>query len=284
MSAVPLDESLWDAVKHPRGRAGKWIDSAGGGITSDMERAAEEMGKRLERPVIQRKEPSLPQTEAFRRGLRNADYMTRTGTHGDEFMYDLAVDHGFSGRPKVVNEAELQKLIDDGDKELWRGVSDESYAQKLTTGTLFYGQGFRGNGIYAASGGRAQTMAKSYAQAPPTRGVAAKADKPVVVHMALAREAKTVDYEEAASKARNESLKHAETKGGGEGTARALDVLSLANNSATRWALANGFDAVIVPQADGSDEVVVLNRTALIVSSEFAAAGTNVARQARVAA
>jgi hypothetical protein len=212
--------------------------------------------------------------------------MQESGPHGDEFMYDLAVDQGFAGRPKVVSESVLAHHIAEGDRELWRGVSDESYANDFIKSPPFYGQGFRGNGIYTASGVKAETMARNYAQAPPTRGIVAKADKPVVIHMALAKEAKVIHYDDAASRARSEHLAHAGEKGGGEieHGARA-EVLAGAASTPTRWALANHYDAVIVPGKEGhADEVVVLNRTALIVSSKFQAAGQNVTRAPRTAA
>jgi hypothetical protein len=101
--------------------------------------------------------------------------------------------------------------------------------------------------------------------------------------MALRRDARTVSYEEASDRARREHLRYAGQKFE-EGTGGNAQVLALANNSPTRWALAQGYDAVTVHQEDGSDEVVVLNRGALIVSSEFEAAGENVTRRMRSAA
>lgn len=280
--AERLEEALWDALKHPRGRGGLWRDVVGHEVAGIVEQIGERRDG-PQRPGPLRKDKPLHRTEAFRRGVRRSSYMTQSGSHGDEFMYDLAVDQGFASRPHAVSEEELRAHIANGDRELWRGVSDESYAQALVSGTAFYGQGFRGNGIYAAGGGKAETMARSYAQAPPTRGtITSKADKPVVVHMALMKEAKTVTYAEASGQARSEHLRLSGEKGGQEGTGgRAPEVLALANSSPTRWAMVNGYDAVIVPQDDGSDEVVVLNRTALVVSTEFQDAGRNVARRMR---
>jgi hypothetical protein len=275
-----LEEALWDSLKHPRGRGGLWIEGFGHGLAHEVEKVGErvEARKPPPRPAISRKtEKPLAQTEAFRRGVRRPEYMTLPGPHGDEFMYDLALDRGFTQRPHKATEEELVKHIKDGDRELWRGVSDESYATALVSGTAHYGQGFRGNGIYAAAGERGRALATGYAQAPPSRGtLVSKTEKPTVIHMALMREAKTIPYAEAASQARDEHLRLSGEKGD-----RASEVLSLANNSPTRWALAKGYDAVIVPQEDGSDEVVVLNRSALIVSTEFQQAGKNVAAAIR---
>lgn len=283
--AERLEEALWDAVKHPRGRGGLWVEGFGHGLAKEVEKVGErvEARKPPPRPAISRKvEKPLAQTEAFRRGLRRTEYMTLPGPHGDEFMYDLALDRGFTQRPFRTDEAGLRKYIADGDRELWRGVSDESYAQALTSGTAHYGQGFRGNGIYAAAGERGRSLATGYAQAPPSRGtLVSKTEKPTVIHMALMREAKTVTYDEAASEARFEHLRLAGVKGGSPNEGRSAEVLALAHNSPTRWALAHGYDAVIVPQDDGSDEVIVLNRSALIVSTEFQAAGKNVAAAIR---
>lgn len=284
--ALALEEGLWDALKHPRGRGGEWANKLGGEIAKAAEETGEKIEKaKVERPTIVRKERPLHQTEAFRRGLRRVEFMREFGSHGDEFMYDLAVDRGFAGKPKVVTDEQLAAHIADGDRELWRGVSDASYAADFLKSPPYYGQGFRGNGIYAASGGRAHAMARAYAVAPPTRGITAKADKPVVIHMALAKEAKTISYEDASMRARHEHTSHVGAKGGGEGQASSREqVLAEAASSPTRWALANGFDAVIVSTPDGGDEVVVLNRTALIVSKDFESAGQNVARASRAAA
>jgi hypothetical protein len=137
-TADRLEESLWGVLKHdfeerahPRGRGGKWIDKVGGEVADE----AKKVGRKLERQPIQRRERDITSTEAFRRGLRRISYMRETGHHGDEFMYDLATDEGFAGRPQVVSEAELRQHIADGDLEMFRGVSDESYAQAFTSGT-----------------------------------------------------------------------------------------------------------------------------------------------------
>lgn len=247
-------------------------------------RAVEKVGRALDRPEIVRKEKPLQQTEAFRRGRRRLGYMRETGRHGDEFMYDLAVDTGFAGRPHVVSEAELQQHISDGDMEMWRGQTDASYADAFLTGPAFYGQGFRGNAMYAAGGGdRAHALAVAYAQAPPTRGVlVTKVDKPVVMHMALRRDAKVINHDEASMRAKQEHKKWWGLKGGGEGFApESAQTMAEANNSPTRWALANGYDAMLIPKDDGTHEIAVLNRTALLVSHEFEPAGQNVTKRLR---
>lgn len=244
------------------------------------------MGRKLDRPEIVRKEKPLQQTEAFRRGRRRLGYMRETGRHGDEYMYDLAVDTGFAGRPHVVSEEELRQHIADGDMEMWRGQTDESYADAFVTGPAFYGQGFRGNGMYAAGGSeRARSLAVAYAQAPPTRGVlVTKVDKPVLMHMALRRDAKVINHAEASMRAQQEHKKWYGLKGGGEGVApEATQVMAEANNSPTRWALANGYDAMLVERDDGTNEIAVLNRTALLVAREFEPAGRNVTTQLREA-
>jgi hypothetical protein len=147
------------------------------------------------------------------------------------------------------------------------------------------GLGFRGNGIYTASGARAEQMARAYATAPPTRGIAARSDSPTVVRMALHRDAKVVEFEDAARSARHAhqaAMVVGEKSGGAGGTPD--QVRAEVYRDPSRWALANGYDAVRVTQADGSDEHIVLNRTALLVSTEFREAGQSVMRGARHAA
>jgi putative intracellular protease/amidase len=121
-------------------------------------------------------------------------------------------------------------------------------------------------------------MAVAYAQAPPSRGtLVTKVDAPRVIHMALRRDARTIDFETAVEAARRDSLRWAAEKSGDARTTRA-EVLAEAYSSPTRWALAHGYDAVLIPKGDGY-EVAVLNRTALIVAREFEQAGENVTRR-----
>lgn len=284
--AERLEESLWDAVKHPRGRAGEWTEVFHAAPEIRQKLDEREARKNPPLPKIERRDRSLLQTEAFRRGRRRLSYMQEFGVHGDEFLYDLAIDKGFAGRPQVRSEASLKEIIASGGLEMYRGVTDEDYARLLTGGTLYMGQGFRGNGIYAATGADAHKTAVAYAQAPPNRGVAAKSDKPVVIHMALHPDAKTIPYKEAKSRADFEFTRWAEQADSSmvmhdPGTAGTVaDVRREANRDASRWALANDYDAIVVENG----EVIVLNRTALVVSEEFEPAGTNVVNRSRVAA
>lgn len=276
--ALVLEEGLWDTLKHPRGRGGKWIDVVGG----EVAQAAEKAGDRVSRPSpsLMRKDVPLERTQAFARGRRRLRYMRETSVHGDEFMYDLAVDRGFAGQPKKVSEAELEQAIADGDTEMWRGMTDRDYASLLVDGTYYAGAGFRGSGTYVATGPDGKKKATSYALAPPSRGIASKSETPTVVRMALAKDARVADYSVIAAEAKAKHLEQKGVKadpgsGAGMGGSSA-QVLAEVARDPMRWAMAQGFDAVKI--SDG--EWVVLNRTALLVSKAFVPAGENVFRRA----
>lgn len=272
--ALALEEGLWDTLKHPRGRGGKWIDTVGGEVAS----AAEKTGDRVSRPrpSLQRREMPIERTQAFARGRRRLRYMRETGTHGDEFMYDLAVDLGFSGTPKKVSEAELGQAVADGDTEMWRGLTDKDYVSLFVDGSYYAGAGFRGSGTYVATGEGGKRKAVAYAQAPPSRGIATKSATPTVMHMALSKVAKVAEYDQIAqeAKAQHVQLGAAKAQAGTMGGS-SQQVLAEIARDPMRYAMSQGYDAVKI--SDG--EWVVLNRTALLVSEKFVPAGTNVVEQ-----
>lgn len=279
--AFDLDESLWAELRHPRGRGGKWREAFHGAGPDHPEVA--KFAAKVEPPPITRRDVPLERSSAYRMALRRPAFARETGPHGDEMMYELAHERGFAGQPHVVTEAVLKAGIEEGDLELWRGQSDDTYAKGLMAGPAFYGTGFRGNGIYAAAGPRAHSMGIAYAQAPPTRGLVTKTDNPVVMHMALHRHARTIQYADAQTRSVAE-LSQVKGDPGTSGAGAGSTVKQEVARDPGRWALANGYDAIVVPQDDGGHEVIVLNRTALLVSSELEPAGTNVTREQRVAA
>ena len=76
---------------------------------------------------------------------------------GTEFMESLIKEQGFDGKPTVVTSSEMDKLIDEGHKPLYRGVtaiskeSDSSeYFNSFKDGDLFVGGGIDGQGTYVA--------------------------------------------------------------------------------------------------------------------------------------
>jgi hypothetical protein len=272
-----LAEALWDAIKHPRGRGGLFKDV----FKPEVAREIEQAGTKIERarPTIQRRTPKLEQTGAWKRAKLRPEFLGERGPHGDEFMYELARDMGFAGKPHKVAEADLAQRIEAGDIELFRGVTDESYARELTDGSYFAGQGFRGNGIYAAADGDARRHATAYAQAPPTSGITGKTDKPVVIHMALLGHARIEDYDKVSAEAKRvATVAQRDMQSASDERARleAERRYHVARDP-SRFAMSQGIDAVRV----SGQEYVILNRTALVVSEEFRSGGTNVVRQMR---
>jgi hypothetical protein len=277
---LALEETLWDALKHPRGRGGRWRETFNTPHTTPH---LEKFAAKLEPLPVGRKQIASPTvTPAFRRARQRLSYTAEFGRHGDEFTYDLAVDYGIAGKPHVVSPERLDAEIVNGAIEMYRGQTDVTYAEAFTTGPAFYGQGFRGNGIYFAHGERASTMARQYAQAPPTRGIAAKVDKPTVIRAALHPDAKIVEYDEIAGRAKADHvrLKSSNEMGDpGTGPAPKEAVLAAIARDPARYAITQGYDAIRVNEW----EMIVLNRSAVLVSKEFEDAGTNVVSRSRVA-
>ena len=286
------DAGFWDAVEraaariqeasayverlHPRERTGKWRSKLGLGRAVRAEVAA-----RPRLPEIQRRDRPLASGMAFRRARTRPALMRETGTHGDEFMFEMATDLGYAGRPTRVPSGEVDAAVAAGGTEVWRGVSDETYAEALVTGPYYAGQGFRGSGIYVAHGEDGRTRAVSYAQAPPTRGIAAKTDRPTVQRMALHPQANVVEYEEIRGRAEAEHKRLAEKlrSPGLSEKASEEEVLAEVARDPARYAMSQGYDAIRINDA----EMNVLNRTALLVDEAFEEAGTSVVRRGRAA-
>lgn len=277
-----LEEALWDAVKHPRGRGGKWREVLG---SQHVPEHLEHFAAKLDPLPVRRKEvKSLPSAVSFQRARRRIAYTREWGPHGDEFTYDLAMDHGYTSKPHVVSADRLDAEIAAGGIEMFRGQTDRSYAEAFTSGPYFAGQGYRGNGIYFAHGSGSKVKATQYAQAPPTRGIAAKTERPTVIRAALHRDAKVVDYEEIAAKAKAEHLWIASLAGdpgtSESGQASGDEVRQEIARDPARYAITQGYDAI--KTSDG--EMIVLNRSAVVVAEDFEDAGQNVTRRMRTAA
>lgn len=83
----------------------------------------------------------------------------RSGQH-DAQLAAIAAVQGFGGPPRLVDQAQFDRLASQpGAVALYRGVEDnydarlsgDQIAAAFRHGPVFYGQGFSGNGIYAAS-------------------------------------------------------------------------------------------------------------------------------------
>lgn len=209
---------------------------------------------------------------------------TNDGTGHDARLAAVAAAQGFDGTPTVVTPEEADALVKAGGIEMWRGVSGyrpdptkpkitaKELAEQFRTGSAHYGQGIYGNGIYAGSDG--QQILKNYAGD----------NSDGLIRMVLAPGAKTISHRDA------EQLAYEDyQKGADELTAAADKLLSVAPEErdaayaayqklqaaqkdrdavlrdTSRWAAANGYDAVVKDFVGRSQYYVLLNRTAVAV-------------------
>ena len=151
--------------------------------------------------------------------------------------------------PTVESEVEIQNHAVRGEKELWRGVSDQKYGKEFRSGPLFIGCGTMGSGIYVALGKDARFLAKDYAYAGGGNGD--------LLHMTLRPEAKVGDWatvvKEMDDDARKLGARHLSTDFG----KMFLD--------AGVYGAARGYDALLSPTLGMG---IVLNRSVLRVSKE----------------
>jgi len=73
------------------------------------------------------------------------------GPHGDELLHHIALEQGWTDRPRQVDHAEFDRLIADGRPELFRGVETRAEVDRLVTGEPYFGDSVYGSGINATS-------------------------------------------------------------------------------------------------------------------------------------
>lgn len=211
------------------------------------------------------------------------------GTGYDEKLGYLGKLQGYDGAPTRVTQQQMDDLVKAGGVQIWRGIANfnnwrtgekktgEDMAEQFRTGTFHYGQGIYGNGVYSSTN---KNTAESYAG---MRGGGSANNKPGLLRMVLHPNAKTIDYSEAQRRASTEDHKRiadlqkklmADLAKTTDATKRADIAQKLQDLRTTRkyqfgdtsqWAIANGYDAVTVPQHAGEKYYVLLNRTAVAV-------------------
>jgi hypothetical protein len=91
------------------------------------------------------------------------DDVERGMANHDHVMEALAARTGFDAKPDVVSDADLDKRVAAGEREMWRGIAafnalpgegrrakTDAWAEQFTTGDYFAGLGTLGNGTYVA--------------------------------------------------------------------------------------------------------------------------------------
>ena len=212
--------------------------------------------------------------------------MTNDGTGHDVRLAAVAATQGFQGKPTVVSKAQADLLLAAGGTELWRGLSDHhnyNTGKRKTGGQLaeefrsgkeaYYGQGIYGNGIYMST--RRSTAQGSYSNGKPDS----------LLRIVLPADAKVIDYDQAQKLAYADNQKFQDklnaaytkysrartdaTRAAAYDAYRKLQLQQTDRNrvlsDSSRWAAANGYDAVRKPISGSENYYVLLNRTAVAV-------------------
>ncbi len=172
---------------------------------------------------------------------------------GDEYMYELAHEIGFAGKPEVLSQKELDAKVKSGEIELFRGVTSQEYADAFREGDYFAGRGINGDGTYTETGKGAAKVASSYA-----------GEDGEVLRMTLRSDARIANYEDVLSEYRNDrnALKEGLFSETNKEERLRLTAYALIKNDIGRWAMGKGYDAIKLPYAN---IYIILNRTSVRV-------------------
>ncbi|MBW3113493.1 hypothetical protein KYJ26_16690 [Bacillus sp. MCCB 382] len=174
----------------------------------------------------------------------------------DKALKTLLREQGFDGKGNVVSKAELDKFIQNGEREIFRGVTNAKFAEQFKDGDLFAGLGTYGNGTYTAYGQSAEKVAQSYA-----------GKKGDIVRMSLKSDAKVVKYDILLGEMMDyeDMLAEKMAKSTSKKAREAIEAETLLIKDFGRFATMRGYDAIDVT---GFEYLVVLNRTSLRIQRE----------------
>lgn len=225
-------------------------------------------GSKIERPKIVKNIIDIDKSETV---IKFSEYQVPVGSSSDQYLEGLASESGFDALPISVTSTELDKIVSEGHRELFRGVGKKEYAEQFLSGKYFGGKGVDGNGIYTGFGDRGLPTAKNYAQGGG-----------VVMRMAIDKgsDIRSIDDIYNSIKVESEQLKseidelkskHVKAstdviKKDIESKIRHLTAKQRMIRDPGRYAVINGIDAIEVPDLD---HLIVLNRGVLYVSKEF---------------
>ena len=135
--------------------------------------------------------PSVPK-KTLERAMHDPDYLSQqlNALHGDIVLQDMAKEVGFDKKPTLLSKEEMDAYIQQGNRELFRGIGGrqgeaETYVEQFKIGEYFAGKGVYGNGIYTAYGEDGMEVAKQFAG-----GVEKN-----VLRMSLKKDAKIISYD-----------------------------------------------------------------------------------------
>jgi hypothetical protein len=193
----------------------------------------------------------------------------------DTILKSMLKDQGFDAKPTVVDDVTFQALRDDKKYTyMGRGMSNDEavnvewFAENFRAGELFAGRGVFGNGTYMSPSEDVVQWFSRYAAdgTPRAHGT--------IVDSLLKPNAKVIDYDDA-YRMMQEATPYSERKKyfalGSKRPGAINDDRMYGLMDVGRWAVANGYDAIRIPNPVIGGSAVdatyynVLNRGALVV-------------------
>lgn len=202
-----------------------------------------------------------------------SDVMRMTGSvppeRGDAATYLVCERQGFSGKPHLVTEVELDGYIATGEREVYRGItpvhggpSVGDMCEQFQSGDFYAGRGVYGNGTYVAA-----TPQASQPGASPAMGVASyyAGDQGKVIRMTVKADAKVIAFDELLEKDWRPTVTAFREMAASKPPEDAwrYEMVHDLMSDLGRYAAMKGYDVIDV-RNDG-DYMVVLNRTAVRV-------------------
>ncbi len=228
-------------------------------------------GSTIERPKLERKVIGIDESEVVDKYVTK--YMSGDPSvfskidNQDMFLSDIVKSNEFDGLPKLVSPDELDKIVAEGHRELWRGVSQKDFADKFKSGEYFAGTGIYGDGTYTAYGPRQIDIVSGYAGS----------EDGCIIRMAIDKDAKIITIDDLKREMSDylnelsaESAKKlsAIPKGDKDLYLRFSaenSVKMIVANDPGKFAALKGYDAIDIPS---ENYMVVINRKALYVHKE----------------
>jgi hypothetical protein len=209
----------------------------------------------------------LSKSKAVKQLVNDPSLARKLGDGGEDLaLKTLLSEQGFDKKGSVVTKSQLDQYINQGERELFRGVTSSKFANDFRDGELFAGLGTYGNGTYTAYGSGVLDTGKRGAEGLNVAKEYA-GSKGSIMRMTLKADAKVINYDTLLGEIMDfedeleERLMKATTKKARD----AINAEALLAKDFGRFATARGYDAVDVP---GEKYLVVLNRTALRIQDE----------------
>jgi len=259
----------WDESQHPRREDGRFRRKG----TADWSRLVSERlgapGGHVDR--VEGRDLLGELTDADWGAMRHLapgvfDFEASKDPAGDRALGQIWARQGFDGLPRVVDEATLQGAIDSGWMSIWRAVgghtevqmSASEVAEQYRSGPPRPGFGGYGNGTYFAPDTARDGLVGYYASG----GEAWQGSEGALIHAALSPSARTITWDELMPLMRQHGLHIADLpEDEREWTTRQWVL-----QDPGRFAAALGYDAILYTQGPTVGEIVVLNRTALMIA------------------